>query len=255
MTCGANIGDRFPRSDGFRLQNVRVGEVIAIQSTAPETVSGQGELMAYASEAASPAPRMSHRDHRRTRHIKRNVKLHNQIHDLITANPACRYIGGNVAVEAIAARLGFMPHDLAIADVRIGRRIVTLICVPHRIWDQPFPSAKCIDLRFQAREAGHAAILVPQAVIEREPRLGNSELLARTAKIRVDATSRMAVLAHLIDNGPSCLSELAGLVNHPDPFGAVLHLVTSGAIGINMGECITPYTMADIACPRPAARH
>src|SRR5690606_20539702 len=120
-----------------------------------------------------------------------------------------------------------------IADVKIGRRIVTLICVPHRIWDRTFPSAKCIDLRFQARRAGYNAILVPQAVIEREPRLGNSQLLARTANIRVDATSRMAVLAYLIDNGASCLSELAVLVNHQDPFGAVLHLVSTGAIAID----------------------
>jgi hypothetical protein len=205
--------------------------------------------------AATPPAAVVARDFRRTRHIKRNVKLHSQIRDLITANPACRYIGGNFAVEAIAARLGFQPHDLAITDVRIGRRIITLVCVPHRIWDRAYPSAMCIDLRFQARQAGYAAILVPQAVVEREPRLGNSQLLARTANIRVDATSRMAVLAHLIDNGASCLSELAELVNHDDPFGAVLHLVTTGAIAIDLGECITPYTMADISCPRVTAKH
>lgn len=212
--------------------------------------------MAYATLSdAPPVPHMSPRDHRRTRHIKRNVKLHDQIRDLIAANAACRYIGGNSAVEAIAARLGFQPHDLAIVDVRVGRRLVTLVCVPHRIWDQPFPSAKTIDLRFQARQEGYAAILVPQAVVEREPRLGNSQLLARTASIKVDATSRMAVLAHLIDNGASCLSELAGLVNHRDPFGAVLHLVTTGAIAIDLGECITPYTVADIARPRATAKN
>ncbi|CAN7385916.1 hypothetical protein LJR016_002281 [Devosia sp. LjRoot16] len=200
-------------------------------------------------------PIMSHRDFRRTRHIKRNVRLHDQIRDLITANAACRYIGGNSAVEAIAARLGFQPHDLAIADVRVGRRIVTLICVPHRIWDRAFPSAKAIDLRFQARESGHAAILVPQSVIEREPRLGNSQLLARTATIKVDATSRMMILAHLIENGASCLSELAGLIQHPDPIGAILHLVTIGVVAIDLGQCITPYTMADIAAPQTGSRH
>jgi len=200
----------------------------------------------------TPVPARSPKDFRRTRHIKRNVRLHQQVRDLITANPDCRYIGGNSAVEHIATRLGFEPHDLAIADVKIGRRIVTLIVVPHRIWDRPFPSAKAIDLRFQAREAGHAAILVPQAVVEREPRLGNSQLLARTVAIKVDATSRMAVLAHLIQHGPSCLSELAGLVTHTDPFGAVLHLVTTGAIALNIDQCITPYTMVDI--PAPAGR-
>ncbi len=200
--------------------------------------------------ATSPPAPIVREDFRRTRLIKRNVKLHGQIRDLVTANPACKYIGGNSGVEAIAARLSFEPHDLAITDVKIGRRIVCLICVPHRIWDNPYPSARVIDLRFQARQAGYAAILVPQAVVEREPRLGNSRLLARTAKVKVDATARMVVLAHLIEHGSSCLSELAELVKHPDPFGAILHLVTTGVIAIDMGQCITPYTTVDIACPR-----
>lgn len=203
----------------------------------------------------TPGPVRSTEDFRRTRQIKRNVRLHQQIRDLIAANPTCRYIGGNAAVEHIAFRAGFEPHELAIADVRIGRRIVTLICVPHRIWDQPLPSARVIDLRFRAREAGHAAILVPQAVVEREPRLGNSQLLARTVNVKVDATARMTVLAHLIENGACCLSELAGLIEHHDPFGAVLHLVTTGVIALNIEQCITPYSMVDIANPASSTRH
>jgi len=197
-------------------------------------------------------PGRSPKDFRRSRHIKRNVKLHQQIRDLIAANPTCRYVGGNNEVEYIATRVGFEPHDLAIADVKIGRRIICLIVVPHRVWDHAFPSAMAVDLRHQARQAGYAAVLVPQAVVEREPRLGNSQLLARTVNIRIDATSRMAVLAHLIENGASPLSELAGLVTHPDPFGAVLHLVTTGAIAIDLAKCITPYTLADIPSPASA---
>lgn len=204
---------------------------------------------------ATPGPNKPRIDFRRTRHIQRNVRLHQQLRDLITANAACRYVGGNSTVENIAARCGFEPHELAIADVRIGRRIVTLICVPHRIWDQSLPSARAIDLRFQAREAGHAAILVPQAVVEREPRLGNSQLLARTVNIKVDATARMTVLAHLIENGACCLSELAGLIEHVDPFGAILHMVTSGAIALNVEQCITPYSMVDIAAPASPTKH
>ncbi len=200
-----------------------------------------------------PAPNMSAKDFRRTRHIKRNLRLHQQIRDLISANPACKYIGGNAPVEALAARLGFQPHDLAITDVKIERRILTLICVPHHVWNQAYPSAKVIDLRFQARQAGHAAVLVPQAVVEREPRLGNSQLLARTRAVTLDATSRMAVLAHLIENGASCLSELAELVKHPDPFGAVLQLVTTGAVTIDLEKCITPFSLMDTACPAGAS--
>jgi hypothetical protein len=203
----------------------------------------------------TPGPIRSTEDFRRSRHVRRNARLHQQLKDLITANPSCHYIGGNSGVERIAASAGFESHELAIADVRIGRRIVTLICVPHRIWDQSLPSARALDLRFQAREAGHAAILVPQAVVEREPRLGNSQLLARTVKIKVDATSRMAVLAYLIENGASCLAELAGLIDHSDPFGAVLHMITTGAIALNIEQCITPYSLVDIASPASPTKH
>jgi hypothetical protein len=213
--------------------------------------------MSVAAYAANPAPHAvptSPKDFRRTRHIKRNVKLHHQIRDLITANSHCKYIGGNKPVEAIAAKLGFQPHDLAIADVKIGKRIVTMICVPHRAWDTPYTAAKSVELRVEARMAGYNAILVPQAVVEREPRLGNSQLLARTAKFKVDATTRMAVLHYLIEHGPSCLSELADIVTHIDPFGAVLHLATTGAVEIDLEQCITPYTMVDIASPR-LSRH
>lgn len=206
-------------------------------------------VAAHKSARHPTAPPTTSKLHRLERHIKRNGKLHRQIYDLISAHPQCRYIGGNAAVEAIAASLGFQPHDLAIADVKIGRRIIALICVPHRLWDTPYPSSQVLDLRAKARTAGYAAVIVPQAVILREPRFGNAQLMARTKRITVDATSRMRVLAHLIENGASCLSELAELVEHSDPFGAVLHLVTTGVISIDMGKCITPYTMADIASP------
>lgn len=206
--------------------------------------------MTYApNSVGSSKPSMSSRDHRRLRHIKRNIRLHHQIRDLANAHPQSSYVGGNAPVETMAAHLGFEPHDLAIADIRLNGKIVTIICVPHRIWNGSYSMGRVLDLRFQARFAGHAAILVPQAIVDREPRLGNSRLLAGTAKVKVDATSRMMVLGHLIENGPCCLAELAALLPHADPFGAVLHLVTAGAIGIQMDRCISPYSMVDIARP------
>lgn len=203
---------------------------------------------------ATAPPVSSNTVYRLDRHKKRNMKLHRELFDLVTAHPQCRYVGSNGGVEAIAESLGFQSHDLAIANIKIGRRIIALICVPHRLWDTPYPTSQILALRSKARAAGYAAVVVPQAVILREPRFGNAKLLNRTRTLTVDTTSRMRVLAHLIENGPTCLSELAGLVQHTDPFGAVLYLVTTGAITIDMDQCVTPYTMADIATPA-AARH
>lgn len=197
-------------------------------------------------------PVSSNTVYRLDRHKKRNMKLHRELFDLISAHPNCRYVGSNKSVEAMAESLGFQSHDLAITNVKIGRRIIALICVPHRLWDTPYPTSQVLALRAKARAAGHAAVVVPQAVILREPRFGNAKLLNRTRTLTVDTTSRMRVLAHLIENGPTCLSELAELVQHNDPFGAVLYLVTTGAITIDLGKCITPYTMADIASPAAA---
>lgn len=197
----------------------------------------------------STKPSMTNRDHRRVRHIKRNVRLHKQIRDLVDAHPTSSYVGGNAAIENMAVHLGFEPHDLAIADIRLNGKVITVICVPHRIWNRPYSMGRAIDLRFQARFVGHSAILVPQAFVDREPRLENSRLLAGTAKVKVDATSRMVILGHLIESGPCCLAELAALVPHTDPFGAVLHLVTTGAVSIQMDRSISPYSMIEIARP------
>jgi hypothetical protein len=204
--------------------------------------------------AAVNGPSLTNGDYRHYRHIKRNLRLLRQIRDLINAYPSGKYIGGNEPVETLARQLGFEPHDLAIADARVDRRILTLICVPHHIFKQPHRLSHAIELRSLSRQAGFSAVIVPQGFVEREPRLGNAQLMAGTARIKVDATTRMTVLAYLIENGGCCLSEIAALIEHPDPFGAVLQLAGTGAVSIDMSASISPYSVVDVASP-PAARH
>src|SRR5690606_10992314 len=135
-------------------------------------------------------------------------------------------------------------------DIRINGRLVTLICMPHNVWNRPYTMGRVIDLRFRARKAGDNVVLVPQGVVERQPQSDNAAMLGRLVKVRVDATTRMIVLAHLIENGDCALAELADLIEHPDPFGAVLHLVAVGAVSIDISQCITPYTMVGLPHPR-----
>lgn len=188
-------------------------------------------------------------DFRRLRHIDRNTRLREQIIDLVRAYRRSEYIGGNAMVETMAQEIGFEPHDLCICDIRINGRLVTLICVPHNVWNRPYAMGRVIDLRFRARKAGYDVVLVPQGVVERQPRSDNATMLRRLAKVRVDATTRMIVLAHLIENGDCALAELADLIEHPDPFGAVLHLAAVGAVSIDITQCITPYTMVGLPDP------
>lgn len=207
------------------------------------------------SHGAAERPRMSNHDFRRARHIDRNTRLRRQIRDLIAAHPPFRYLGTNTAVECIAHRLGFEPHDMVIADVHLYRRTVALIVVPHRLWNRPYCMGRLIDLRHQSRQSGHDAILMPQSIVEREPRLSNSTLIAGAARVQVNSTARMSVLAYLIENGPSCLSELAELVDHKDPFGCVLQLASAGIVGLDMSKAITPTSIVDIARPAIATQH
>ncbi|MBN9335196.1 hypothetical protein [Devosia sp.] len=183
---------------------------------------------------------------RQYRLMKRNRKLHAHIRDVVVASGCATYVGGNAPVEEMAAELGFAAHDLAIADVRT-RKIVTLIVVPHGKWSDPLWRCKAIELRRRARKAGHRAVLVPQFVAEREPRLTNSKLVARAAGVRMDATTSMIAISHLLDNGACGLAEVAAQLRHRDPFGAVLNLVTMGLVNIDMARPITPHSTVDLA--------
>lgn len=205
---------------------------------------------AHASIESDTVHRLSHHDFRRLRHIDRNTRLREQIIDLVRAYRRSEYIGGNAMVETMAQEIGFEPHDLCICDIRINGRLVTLICVPHNVWNRAYAMGRVIDLRFRARKAGYNVVLVPQGFVERQPRSDNASMLRRLAKVRVDATTRMIILAHLIENGDCALAELADLIEHPDPFGAVLHLVAVGAVSIDINQCITPYTMVGLPDPR-----
>lgn len=189
--------------------------------------------------------------YRRHRQIKGNLKLHAQIRDLVQAYTRAVYIGENRLVEDLALRAGFAPHDLCICDIRLAQRPVTLIVVPHQGWRRREAMPALIDLRHRARMAGYHAILIPQSAVEKQPRLGNASLLGAVFMgVTVDATSRMVVLEHLIANGDCPLGELASLITHRDPFGAILHLAAVGALKIDLRRVISPHTMVGLPDPR-----
>lgn len=179
------------------------------------------------------------------RRIKRNERLHSDIKSLARASGDHDYIGANAPVEAMAARLGFKSFDLAIADIRCST-IVTFIVVPFAIWQDKVLRGRAIKLRSEAKSAGHHVILVPQAVLQREPRLSNARLVSRSAKLRLDATGVMSVLGHLVEHGASPVSELAELLTHFDPIGAIFGMLVNGDISIDMSEPITPMTLVDL---------
>jgi len=179
------------------------------------------------------------------RRIKRNKQLHGDLKAIAQASPRHDYIGPNAAVMAMAERLGFKTFDLAIAEVRCAK-VMTFIVVPFGVWNDKMLREKVFELRRMARREGHQSMLVPQGVLQREPRLSNSRLVSRSARLRLDATGMMSVLTYLIENGASSVSELASLITSVDPIGAIFGMLASGDIEIDMGKPISPSTMVDL---------
>lgn len=203
------------------------------------------------SAALTPTAPASGEHHRRHRQIRGNLRLHRQIRDLVQAYTEATYLGENRTVDELSFQLGFEPQDLCICDIRLKSRLVTLIVVPHQGRRRREAMPRLIDLRHQARTAGFHAILIPQTVVERQPRLGNASLLGMVASgVKVDATARMVILGHLIENGDCAISELAALIKHDDPYAAILHLAAVGALKIDLRRVISPSTLVGLPDPR-----
>lgn len=160
--------------------------------------------------------------------------MHRWIRDLVGAYTRATYFGENGVLGHVAVNLGLEPDDLVLCNLLLDRRLVTLIVIVGDGRGNPVTMARVMDLRHQAKKLGYRGVLVPEGVVARQPRLRNASLLGQVAaRVEVDPTSRMIVLTHLAENGACSLGELAALLTHPDPFGAVLHLTTTGALSVD----------------------
>ena len=97
--------------------------------------------------------------------------------------------------------------------------------------------------------SGHV-VVVSQGIVDRQPRLGNASIIGVAGRrVRVSSTARMKVLAHLIENGDCQLSDLASTIaaDHPDPYGAILNLVSNDVLRIDLAKVLSPTSMVGLA--------
>lgn len=174
------------------------------------------------------------------RRLRRNAMT------LVSAHPETSYLGADSLVEHLAGQEGFGPHELAIIRVLISASRHTIICVPERLWNGPSSKRQLIAVRRAANRVGRNAILVPEAFIQRQPRLSNARAVEAASSVVVTAEQRMAVLVHLIENGYSTLYDCACAVNHDSPFSCVLHLVSIGALRMDDSRPLSPNTRIDL---------
>lgn len=172
-------------------------------------------------------------------------RLYRNAASLIAANPRTDFLGPDELVENLARTRGFQSADLAILRIAIGPERHTLVCVPEMVWH----GGRKHDLLALKRIAGHAGrscVLVPEAAIQRQPRLATSRVIENATGVQVSMEQRMEVLIHLIEQGSSTLFDCACVMNHPSPFSAILHLVAIGVVKMKSDSTLSPETKIEL---------
>lgn len=161
---------------------------------------------------------------------------------LISAHPRAEYMGPDKLVESLAQSKGFTEDDLAILRVSVGNRHHTLVCSPGPIWFAR--KFDLIELKQMAAFAERSVVLVPEAAIQRQPRLSNARTIEEACGVTVCVDQRMSILLHLIEaGGAAALVDCAGAIDHPQPYGAVLHMIALGLVHLDPGKELTPHTI------------
>ena len=97
------------------------------------------------------------------------------------------------------------------------------------------------EVRIAAGSLGHKVILAPESLVRKAQPVDAGH---RPISMEYDITGgdHTAILHFLLENGSGKLAQLAGLIRHPDPVGAVLHLAVTGAVDIDLDAVIAPAT-------------
>lgn len=179
-----------------------------------------------------------------------NGTFHRRLTALVTACFRHPIREGTGLVEDEATRLGLSRADFAIVNIAIERRAVALVCVPNRHWRNSGMMALFRELKSTAKEYGESLVLLPEGFVMRQPRLDNAMLVAHTRGATLNASDRMSILERLMEDGSATLSELASRIRHPDPVSAVLSLVTSGLVDMDLNKAILPTSVVTMAGAR-----
>lgn len=173
-------------------------------------------------------------------------RLRRNLTTLVNAHPHLEALGDDALVGGLADALGLAGQEHAVLRIRVhGKRSHTLVAVLSRLWHDPAGKDALIALKRAADAAGRGCILVPEASVQRQPRLSTAKTIEQSMGVRVTAEDRLAVLGHLIDVGYSTLFDCACLVKGEAPFAIILSLVAEGAIRMS-GEKLRPDTRVDL---------
>jgi hypothetical protein len=201
-----------------------------------------------AGRRTSPA-KGSPSEYRATRHKREAQRTRANALLILAADARTLYRGADHTVAKLASALGFERHDLTIVRAVLGRRTITLIITPRRLWHRPECHSQLILLKRHSRNVGIRTILMAEAQLRKQPRLDNAAQVVAAGQVRLTLSQRFRLEIYLMTNpDPVPLGECAALLaEHDDPVSAVLGLVYAGHLSVDLNRNITPETLVHLA--------
>ena len=173
--------------------------------------------------------------------LKKADRLRRSLEAMLRSNRNLTVLGRNRTVADLAGQCGFDDHDYCQFEIKLEGRRMCLVCVPNVHWNRPHSVDRFNEVRIAAGSLGHKVILAPESLVRKAQPV---DVGHRPVSMEYDVTGsdRTAILHFLLENGSGTLAQLAGLIRHADPVGAVLHLAVIGAVDIDLDAVIAPAT-------------
>lgn len=171
-------------------------------------------------------------------------RLHKNASSLVAAHPDAEHLGPDLLVSNLALAKGFGRDDLAILRISLATERYTLVCAPEQLWQSR--KRDLVELKLMSVKAGRRCVLVPEAAVQRQPRLSTARTIEDASGVKVSMDQRMAVLLHLIEHGYSTLFDCACAIDHPAPFSAILQLVAIGVVRMDGNTDLSGQTRVDL---------
>lgn len=164
-------------------------------------------------------------------------RLHRNLRTLVAASKRMKVIPPDQRVDAALRRHGFDDNQVATAHIYVDGVRVTVICIPSRMWHAANEMARLRRVKTGLAHNGLRVMLIPEAFIQREPRLGTSRAIEEATGVHVSMADRSAVLEHLLARGGrSTLIRCASVVKNPVPIHCVLAMFSRGILNFDIGR-------------------
>jgi hypothetical protein len=171
--------------------------------------------------------------------LQKLAQLRRSFEALLRSHRSMVLLGRDTDVEELAEEHGFELSEFCMFRVASRGITASLLCVPNKIWYCPKTMARLHEVKEAAAILGHTVLLLPETFVT-ERLHGAGKPSANALPCGVSYNDRLIILQHLIQKGHCNLSELAGLLHHPNPVDAVLQLAVAGILDVDLDSPIRP---------------